>query len=291
VRLTINGEKVSYSLENERSLGEVVAGVQAWLAATGFLVTDLRADSRPLDLGRASTWGAAEIGSVGELAVQATHTGDMKIEHWQTVAEWLRMLEEALAAPPAGAAAGATLTELLAGLGQTLEGFAANPFLPPGSNALARFRETFVGQDRAASEWPVERRAQAAARVRELREAVARRLSDAARPGEALVRLATVIRGSLGRLREVSVLLQTGRDRQAMEVVVTFADSIQSLMDLLPFLPPDPERAHLLTELTPTLRELVDAFGAKDSILIGDLLEYEVAPRLERIAPLLERAQ
>ena len=74
-----------------------------------------------------------------------------------------------------------------------------------------------------------------------------------------------------------------------MEIVIRFADIVQSLMDLLPFLPPDAERARILVELTPVLRELVDAFGSRDSVLIGDLLEYEVAPRMERIAPLLEK--
>ena len=44
----------------------------------------------------------------------------------------------------------------------------------------------------------------------------------------------------------------------------------------------------MITELTPVLRELVAAFDAKDSVLIGDLLEYEVAPRVERLMPLLE---
>ena len=43
MRLTINGEQVSYSLENERTLGEVVRGVQAWLADAGFLITGMRA--------------------------------------------------------------------------------------------------------------------------------------------------------------------------------------------------------------------------------------------------------
>ena len=36
------------------------------------------------------------------------------------------------------------------------------------------------------------------------------------------------------------------------------------------------------------LRDLLAAFNAKDSILIGDLLEYEVAPRLGKLLPLLE---
>ena len=117
------------------------------------------------------------------------------------------------------------------------------------------------------------------------------RLEEAEHPGDALASRVGLLRGCLGELKEVSVLLQTGRDKPAMEIVIRFTDVVQSLMDLLPFLPPDAERARILVELTPILRELVAAFGSRDSVLIGDLLEYEVAPRMEKIAPLLEKAE
>jgi hypothetical protein len=34
---------------------------------------------------------------------------------------------------------------------------------------------------------------------------------------------------------------------------------------------------------------LIAAFQAKDLVLIGDLFEYEIAPRIDRLLPLLER--
>jgi hypothetical protein len=92
-----------------------------------------------------------------------------------------------------------------------------------------------------------------------------------------------------GGLSEVSVLLQTGRDRQAMDVVISFTDAAQDMVGVLPFLPPDAERARLISDLNPVLHQLAAAFDARDAILIGDLLEYEVAPRMDRLTPLLER--
>jgi hypothetical protein len=296
VRLTINGETVSYSLENERSLGEVVKGVQSWLAAAGFLVTELRADGRDLLQEQPEAWG--DVALVQALDVKATHTGDMKIAHWQTVDVWFGMLAEELgraAGMPPGAAAGMPdpLEDLLAGLPQILEGFTANPFLPPGSDMARRFEALWKSQGRVEDPraWPAERREEAAGLIRDLRAAVRQRMEDATHPKEPLARRTAMLRDSLGDLREVSLLLQTGRDKAAMDIMVRFTDVVQSLMDLLPFLPPDPERARLLTELTPVLRDLVSAFDAHDAVLIGDLLEYEVAPRMERITPLLEKTQ
>jgi hypothetical protein len=293
MRLLINGEEVSYSLESERTLGEVVRGVQGWLNASGFLVTDMAADTRDLLTSPEQEWAAKPVEGVAELAVKAAHTGDMRIEHWRTVHAWLQMLGDELGTPgpvPEGPADLDVLGELVAGLPQTLESLAANPFLPRGSDLAVRFDALFRGAPAAEiRRWPAEKRGEAVALLGELRARIASRIADAAQPGAAAGRCVTTLKGLLGSLSEVSVMLQTGRDREAMAVVIGFTDAAQSLIDLLPFLPPDAERARLVSELTPVLRELAGAFAAKDGILIGDLLEYEIAPRMERITPLIEK--
>jgi hypothetical protein len=296
VRLTINGDPISYSLENEKTLGEVVHGVRQWLAAAGFHVTQMRADDRDLLQGEAQDWNGTAVAGVGQLSVLAHHTGDMRIEHWQTAQTWLGMLAVEIATlANAGAAAemppGAAgpLQELLANLPETIAGFKANPFLPRASNAADRLSALFSGQKaEGIGSWPAERLREASALIAEMRAALDTRLADAMHPKEALARCASRIRSLLGSLTEVSVLLQTGRDKAAMEIVIGFSDAVQELLDLMPFLPPNAERGRLIGELTPFLRDLVSAFDVKDTVMIGDLLEYEISPRMERLAPLLE---
>ncbi|HEY9595857.1 MAG TPA: hypothetical protein VHE79_15365, partial [Spirochaetia bacterium] len=110
---------------------------------------------------------------------------------------------------------------------------------------------------------------------------------EAALPADALAGSRARLAACIKRLPEVSLLLQTGRDKEAMAIVVEFTDTFQSLTDILPFLGPDEERARVFAELTPPLRDLIAAFTNRDSVLIGDLLEYEVAPRLEHLLPTL----
>ncbi|HUJ77085.1 MAG TPA: hypothetical protein VL359_19625, partial [bacterium] len=183
------------------------------------------------------------------------------------------------------------LDEMLKDLPRTVEGFGVNPFAPPGSDAVARFAARFNGVGGpAARAWTESQRREASTLATHLLELVRARLADATHPKEALARGAGQLRVSMAELKEVSVLLQTGRDRPAMESIIRFTDAAQAVMDLLPFLPPDQDRSRLFAELTPVLKELVGAFDSRDSVLIGDLLEYEVAPRLEKLAPLLGRA-
>ncbi len=217
MRLLINGEEVSYSLENEKTLGEVVRGVQGWLNASGFLVTDLAADTRDLLASPEQEWSPQPVELTRELAVKAAHTGDMRIEHWSTVQAWLGMLADELAAPgpvPQGPADLDVLGELVAGLPQTLESFKANPFLPPGSDLAVRFAALFAGVPAAEiRRWPAEKTAQAALVLAELRARIASRLAAAHQPREAAARCVATLTGLLGSLSEVSVMLQTGRDR------------------------------------------------------------------------------
>jgi hypothetical protein len=289
VRLTINDENVTYSLEKEKTLGEVVHGVRAWLGAAGFVITGLSADGSDLLESPAESWGKTAVAGITALSVRTTHSGDIRIAHWKTVETWLRMLRGELGALPKGSSA-ETLEELLKDLQETAKGLASNPFLPPGSDAVGRLLSLFADFSAAAvRSWSAERIREACELVDHLRGSVESRLADALHPEAALARCSQNIRASMEELKEVSVLLQTGRDRPAMEAVIRFADLAQAIMELLPFLPPDPERGRLFAELTPVLKELVGAFDSRDSVLIGDLLEYEVAPRLEKLAPLLGR--
>jgi hypothetical protein len=283
VQLKINGEAVRFSLEKEKTLAEVMHGVQAWLGGAGFVITRILADGQDLYSVPAGIWGNTSVDSVQEIDVQALHTADIRVEHWQTLDVWLGMLAEEVRAP------GPVLSELLSNLPETMDGVKANPFLPPGMDALDRFTRLFEGQDTSQiRHWSPEQREEAASLVGILRGELSRRIQDAARPQEALSQRMTDLKARVEKLPDVSVLLQTGKDKAAMETVVGFIDTVQSVLSLVPFLPPNEERGRMITELTPVLRELAGAFDAKDSILIGDLLEYEVAPRVTRLMPLLE---
>ena len=281
--LKINGEQVSFSLEKEKTLAEVMSGVQAWLGAAGFVITGLQADGQDLLSMPAGIWGGTAVDSVNEIEIQALHTADMKVEHWQTLDQWLGMFADEIRAP------GPVLEELLSNLSETVDGIRANPFLPPGADALDRFIRLFEGvQPADMRRWSPEQRQNAVALVGLLREELSKRIADAAQPREALARCLSDLRARVDSLPEVSVLLQTGKDKAAMETVIGFTDTVHSMLSLVPFLPPDAERGRMIADLTPVLRDLVAAFNAKDSVLIGDLLEYEIAPRMTRLMPLLE---
>jgi hypothetical protein len=283
MRLTINGEAVRFSLENERTLGEVAAAVEHWLADSGFVVVALSADGEDLAGSPRERWQARPVDLISELGVSVRHAAELRLEHWRAAAGVLDTLARALDTDNADG-------EALAAAGDALIALRLSPAGPDTAAAAARLERSLAGATAAAVRgWPADRRAGTAALARELSGTLAVVAEQAADPGAALATAAEPVARLLPGLAEVAVQLQTGRDRQAMATVTGLCDAVQRLLPLVSFMPRDGGRERLIVDLNATLRDLLAAFEAKDTVLIGDLAEYEVAPRLAQLLPLLGR--
>jgi hypothetical protein len=284
VRLKINGEAVDYTLEKESVLSEVVKGVENWLGGSGYLITAIREGGRDLVAAPQREWETTPIDAIGDIDFVVSHAEDVRIEHWVTVRALFGMLEKEIAEP------GKSLGDLLAALPEALRGLRRNPHDSSGGETADRLQALLEGQGpEEVRAWPGERTLAVIQLLVRAREELGRRIREASRPKEILRPCLEELRAALGTISEVSVLLQSGKDRQAMETVISFSDLVQRLLAILPFLPPDKERAALFGEINGVLRDLISAFDAKDLVLIGDLFEYEVAPRITKLIPMLER--
>ncbi len=283
--LKINGDAVDFTLEKEAVLSDVVSGVETWLAGAGYMVTGISLGTQDLLASPREKWAAVPISSVAELDFSASRAEDLRVEHWAASRAWLDALAKAVEARSTDA-----LRELTAALPPTLNGLKKNPFLPAGSDALERLSALFQGQTpEAVSAWTAERIGSALGTIGGVRDALAARIREALHPEEALGECLAALKVSVGGVTEISLLLQTGKDAQAMDRIVRFTETVQRLLGIMPFLPKDAGRDALFREINPFLKQLVEAFDSKDLVLIGDLFEYELAPRLERLIPALEK--
>lgn len=295
MRLTINGEPVRFSLEHERTLGEVAAAAERWLAGAGFVTIALSADGEDLAGIPRERWGARPLDGVEELAIGARLTGELHLEGWRAAARVLETLSAVLDDGGAGAAASAVdAGEAFDAASEAIAVLRASPAGPDAAAAAARLETALAdaagdAAGAAARAWPANRRAEVAAIARELSTTLATLVATAADPVRAVAEAAEPVARLVPALGEVAVQLQTGRDREAMATVTDLSDAIQRLVPLVSLLPPDGERERLIVDLNATLRGLAAALEAKDTVLIGDLAEYEVAPRLTALLPLLGR--
>ncbi|MBO4732667.1 MAG: hypothetical protein J5597_07700, partial [Spirochaetaceae bacterium] len=97
------------------------------------------------------------------------------------------------------------------------------------------------------------------------------------------------------RLEQVPLQFQQNKDNEAMASVSELADSLSALFDLLPyfsFFPNHFEKIVIdgtpitafIQELNPLLQDFLQAVEMKDTVTIGDIAEYEFAPRMRQIS-------
>ena len=147
--LKINGEQVRLHPGERAAPGEVVQGVSDWLGGRGLRRGRLAADGGgPRRLARGATGRHRPLDGVAELDFQARHTGDLRIEHWQTAAGVARH-----AWPRRCARRGPSWTRLLRRAGGDPRGRASQPV----RDRRAQDREALAGALRGQSPADVRR--------------------------------------------------------------------------------------------------------------------------------------
>ena len=115
------------------------------------------------------------------------------------------------------------------------------------------------------------------------------RIREAAEPESEIHKVSRSLNTLVPEISNVSILLQSGKDKQAMGILMSFMDAMDKLLRLIPFIKrrnPEifseegGELTDIIKDLNSFLNEIAEAFSVQDTVLIGDLLEYEVAPRI-----------
>ncbi len=296
MEIKINDQPLEITLEQEKTLGEVINGLEAWLESSNMVVCSAHSGTEPPgpDLLTSHDWESLPIERFGVLNVTVKHADELLRANLHTVGEFLAFFDDSLCAGDA-----VRIGELITGIPYLVESV-QRQFSSDLQSDLVRLTQLLA--DTSAEKivaWPRQIRDEALRLISALRERTARRLRELEKPGEVLRELATELAQHSEALSDVSILLQTGRDREAMETVIRFSDLSGRLARIIAYIragknsgePPAPEQSTLESfyrDLNTVLEELVEAFRSRDSVLIGDLLEYEIAPRLETLKGLVQ---
>ncbi len=272
----VNGEEVGVATEG-RTMGDALAELDERAEAMGAVIVELRLDGESLDpnaIAEASERAAEEAGLVELSMIPAADLRE----------GGLRTLLELVAA----AAAAASSDD-----GEALEA---------AREAWASFQGTYAGLLSAEEASFVEafgeclagRGGDVAATAERLSAFFGERLAELADPVAAMRSAASLFDAIKGDLSEVPVRLQTGKDADAMKTMVIAVELINKTVRVLPefsralsaggrgdMTVEGASLSEFYASLNGVLRELAGAFESKDGVLIGDLAEYEIRPRLD----------
>lgn len=279
MKITINDVPISFELENEQSLGEVADGIQHWLAGTGHRITEVSVNGTVQDL-TTSRWHALELSEVETLSITANSVSQDAIDGLETLISYLSLLKRVMQEGTEE-----QIETVMQELPFVEEGI--RRFVPDMADLLSEYANAVDLSDRSA-------RAKIAVRTGEIGTILESRQQELMEPERAIHAASTLMRDLIPRFLLVSQQVQSGSEREAMSTVARFSEVAGRIIRLLPrylAIHPEVEEIHIdgvpfaeaVAGINQMLVELEEAFQRGDWVLVGDLMEYEMAPRFETI--------
>lgn len=293
MEIRINDEPLDFTLEQEQTLGEVVEQLRSWLADAGMLIEDLSVNGAQVPADQLAQSKRTPLAQVDTVELTAVSPDQFSLNQLATIEHVLSLL---VAAAEGGSEAHVRqiLSEyphMRAPLADSLgSGESVNPVFAHFDSVATQAEGVPLPDELAPA-------------AKQVLLLVQERIRELAEPISELRSTAQVLRTTIPEVSEVSVLLQTGKDREAMAAVVRFTELSDKLIrlygilvrqgkiDLSASMVQGERFAAFYEDLNGVLRELSEAMAAADSVLVGDLLEYEIAPRLEKLIQFLDRIE
>ncbi len=276
MNIIINGEKIDFTLEKEKTAGEVMNGLTTWLDDSSLLVGGISIDGNQVIIAD-DVWRTLPVGSIVDLEIEAIDIREGRIRQLETARDYFVLMNNAAKEKDIE-----SIKELSDGFPDLLRilphllGETSSPVFSPGLEKKlgdAGFPLDSNELDHTILTSESERTAMLLeVRRRETSDPLAEARGSAA----ALVAISD-------KLDDVAVNLQTGKDKLAMDTIIFLTELLQALIRSIAWINGNDEYESVIDDLTGILAELESALTVSDTVLIGDLLEYEIKPRLQEL--------
>jgi hypothetical protein len=289
MRITVNGAPLVLELGASSSLGEVLAGADELLDKAGSVIVSLKVDGEEIDAEGYAACAGKSASSVATVEIRAEDAAAIRLHALETLLELLSIAKRASAdSPSCGPADGADWAGLRSGAEDMRDAF-AGLFSADELSFVQLFAELL---GRAGDDPDKASRIEISAQSDRLASVFGERLAELRSPAAEMRTAAALFGARSGELGELPVLLQTGKEGEAMKAVLYFIEIFNKVIRIIPELRRagvdtsalrvgEVSMAEFYGAFNDILRQLTEAFEHKDAILIGDLAEYEVLPRMK----------
>ncbi len=286
MEIRINEQKIDFSLEEEKTLGDVLIGIRSWLGDSGFLISSIEKDGKSLDLYNSIAWESTGVDETESLDLTILSGPEQYVVNLHTVYQYIDLLQRSIASGNG---------EILRQLNEEHGFVVGNLDALLGAEGYGARLQSLLqasGVEKGDMKPQVQ---QLLAFCKNLSIILEGRIREVTHPFEELKNAAAGLNSLVPQLMEVPVLLQTGKDETAMGFIIEFtefSDKLirinhilreQKLLDISDITVEEQRFDAFYEEFNGILRELLEAFDSQDSVLIGDLIEYEVVPRTEKL--------
>ncbi len=283
MKIYINQDEIDFSFENEKTLGDIYHSIESWLTPQGYSITEMHLDGQEIQITDPANWKDSPFSGKEEIFFTALTLSQLKVQNLETLLSYTEMFIQSLKEGNIK-----LLNDLLDEY-QYIEG-SFELLLDDNNQAIKNHMANLLQSNGFLPE--KERDEQNVISVLEgfimLGAVIKGRMEEITDPVKSGSETYDTIQAMLPQMEEVSLMLQTGKDREAMEIIIRFSELFQKLLRVYTNIPENQieqnQKAELkehISEMSRILKELAEAFSNEDSVLLGDLMEYEIMPRME----------
>ena len=275
MQIFIDNDKLDFQLEKEKTLFDIIDAMRKWLSAENFIISELSVDNVQKDHSDTNLLKKQEIGTVSEINISTISLHELKLSQLNAIQEFFILV----------------LKNIESGNSESLiklldDYSSIKPFLKSNIDRVYESNNGFI-------ENILENKAEIGDHLEELRIfseniliIAETRKNEIITPEKELEQLKNSFEKTAEDAGNVSILLQTGKDREAMETVIEFVEFLKKfsrILGILDIKKSIPVKKEEISEFNSMLKELCSAIENSDSVLVGDLLEYEIIPVVENI--------
>ncbi|MDR0464859.1 MAG: hypothetical protein LBG94_07085 [Treponema sp.] len=262
--IKINDRALDVSLDNENTLGEVLAGLEQWLGNMGHRISSISIDGEQTSASMIESIFSREIDKIQCVDIQTNAIAELMAASLLNLLEDIREFEKIDFKDKQeffNNWTGSATAQFISAEIFDLYAFCVNTF--SNGNMTG---ETLIS----------------------VTEEILREVNE---PVKELTNLEPILKDTCERLENLPLDIQTGKDARAAQSIQIFSAVTEKIirlyrqLNMQGYLSTDEQSEELLetqiTNFSGVLKELLEAYEKNDSVLVGDLTEYEASPKLK----------
>jgi len=264
--IKINEKALDISLENENTLGDVLAGLDQWLSNSGHRISEIIIDGQEMSSSMLEEAFQRDIKTIKSLDINTNVIAELWAASLLNLIEDIKEFEKS------------EFEEKAKYFEKWQETVTARFISAEMPELFAFCANAFSGSDVTPQT------------LLSITQEIQREVTD---PKNELTNMEPVLNEICTRLTDLPLDIQTGKDARAAQTIQIFSAITEKIFRIFKQLgtqgylsgDTDEEAAlcELMTGFADVLRDLLEAYEKSDSVLVGDLAEYEAAPKIKEL--------
>ena len=263
MEVLINGKTLDITLENEKNIGQVIAGLEQWLSGCGHILTKLSIDGSDVPASQVEEAFNKDIDSVTSLDIQTDVKSNLTSSALFTLLEDIKEYENLDYEKK----------------NSFFENWKNKPHVTYTSGQIPDLYSSCV---KAFSRGEIA--------PENLYSITKERLNEVNNPLDEFKKIEPLLNEVCGSLVDLPLDIQTGKDFKAAQTIQFFAAVTEKILRIYDELNyqgciaiNNEQLTTSITQFNNLLRELMEAYERNDLVLVGDIAEYEASVKIKEL--------